>query len=221
MAEQLLPRIAEIEDDIERELYLQKLARLVGVDERTLARQAARLRGTANTNKRRVEEIPVSSASITLGDPLEEDCLSLLLQQPELREQCQGLSPDEFQQAENREIFAAWLDAADLESLRQALDDSLQEHLDSLLARAFPLANRGQRERALADYLRRLRERRLRALKAHESNLISEGWAADSEQLAELERQGLEINTKLKEIFTDAKRGRWKGSLGEEMRGNA
>jgi hypothetical protein len=83
-----------------------------------------------------------------------------------------------------------------------------------LLARVFPPPNQGQRERALADYLRRLRERRLRALKAHESSLISEGGTADAQQVAELERQGLEVNTKLKEIFTDAKRGK-------EMRGNA
>ena len=214
VAEQLLPRVAEVEDAIEQELYLQKLSRLVGVDERTLARQAARLLGGATTRKRRVkEETPSPSLSLAFGDPLEEDCLALLLKQPELRAQCQGLSPDDFQQAENREVFAAWRGAADLKSLCQALDDSLQEHLDTLLAKAFPPANQGQRERALADYLRRLLERRLRALKAHESSIISEGEAVDSEQLAELEQQGLEVNTKLKDIFTDAKRGSGKGFL--------
>jgi len=209
VAEELLPRVAEMEDAIEQELYLQKLSRLVGVDERTLAQQAARLRSGSTTGKRKAkEEIPLPSMRATFGDPLEEDCLALLLQQPELRERCAGLSPDDFQQAENREVFAAWLGAADLESLCQALDDSLQEHLDTLLAKVFPSANQEQRERALADYLRRLRERRLRALKAHEGNLVSEGGASDSEQVAELERQGLEVNTQLKEIFTDAKRGK-------------
>lgn len=143
--------------------------------------------------------------SVTFADPLEQDCLSLLLQQPELRERCAGLSLDDFQQIENREIFAAWRGTADIESLSEAVDDSLQEHLDALLAKAFPPANQGQRERALADYLRRLRERRLRALKAHESNIISAEETADSEQLAELERQGLDVNTQLKEVFTDAK----------------
>jgi len=214
-AEQLLPRVSEIDDELEQELYLQKLSRLVGVDERTLARQAARLSSGTTTRKRRAkDETPASSPSVNLGDPLEEDCLALLLQQPELRELCAGLFPDDFQQAENRELFAVWCNAGDCESVRQALDDSLQEHLDSLLAKEFPPANQGQRERALADYLRRLWERRLRALKAHESSLISEGGEVDSEHLAELERQGLETNTKLKEIFNDAKRGRWKGFLG-------
>ncbi len=209
VAEQLLPRIAELDGDIEQELYLQKLSRLVGVDERTLARQAARLRGGTTTRRRMTrEETSTPSGRLILGDPLEEDCLALLLQQPELMERCAGLSSDDFEQAENREVYATWRGAADLDSLRRALDESLMEHLDTLLARVFPPADQRQRERALADYLRRLRERRLRALKAHESSLVAEGEVSDLEQVAELERQGLEVNTQLRDIFTDAKSGK-------------
>jgi len=209
-AEQLLPLVAEIGDNVERELYLKRLARLVGVDERILAGRVARLRPTPKERSKKVASLP--SAPV-LRRPLEEYCLSLLLQHPELRDEGQRLLPDYFEGTENRELFLAWRDSPDVESLRRNLDSSLREHLDSLMARELPPARNRELETALADCTRRLKEQRLRRLKALEEMLILEMRSeGDSdiikEQVETILQAALERTMQLKDLFEEEKRAR-------------
>jgi DNA primase len=213
-AEQLLPRISEIADSVEQELYLKRLSHLVGVDERILAGKAARLRPTQRERTKRAVALP--SAQV-LRHPLEEYCLSLLLQHPELRDR--GVlafgkdSPDYFEGTENSELFLAWLSSPDVELLRQSLDESLQEHLDSLMARALPPASNRELETALADCTRRLREQRLRRLKALEEMLILEAESEGDksvikERVEAILQKALEPSIQLKGLFEEGKGGR-------------
>lgn len=209
-AEQLLPLVVEIADSVERELYLKRLAYLVGVDERILAGKAARLRPTQREKPRKVVSLP---STHVFHRPLEEYCLSLLLQHPELREGGQKLSPDLFEGTENCELFVAWRDSSDGESLRRNLDASLWEHLDSLVARELPPARVRELETALADCTRRLKEQRLRKLKALEEMLISEaGSAGDGneirEQVETILQKSLEPTMQLRDLFEEEKRAR-------------
>ncbi len=82
--------------------------------------------------------------TITSSSPLEQYCLALLLQYPELKSESTELSPDHFENTENRELFAKWQQSDDLASLRDSLDSALQEHLDNLMARALPVNHYGK-----------------------------------------------------------------------------
>jgi DNA primase len=178
----LLPIIREITDSTEQTHYVQKLSRLVREDERKLQ---ARLKGTGWRNSaesKRVAEI----ASQKKGGPLsslpglpeaEKYCLLLFLKEPNLILEAEtllqeldlgSLTPDDFDQVENREIFVAWREylenrenGFDLEEFQSALDTLLQAYLSKLLAEHIP-----SEEEAAKDIDRsvlKLRERKLRA----------------------------------------------------------
>ena len=199
--DQLLPVIDEVKDPIRQAHYVQKLARLIGVDEQAITSALGRMR---RAGLKRGEKQPPSSSipSLSSGDPVEEYCLSLLLHYPELRNRAGELSADYFERSENRELFLAWLNSPALDSMREKLDIILQRHLEELLAKDFPPLREGEPERALADCLYRLRERRLMGLKAKEELLMAEAEsAADAAQLEELKQSALKLNVQLKEIF--------------------
>ncbi|MDY6917419.1 MAG: DNA primase [Chloroflexota bacterium] len=203
-AEQLLPLISEIDDSVERELYLSKVARLVGVDERTLAGKAARMRPTRREKGARGPSLPLAEGA---RYPFEERCLCLLLQHPELEEECEFLSPDCFQGTENREIFLAWREHRDVELIRHSLDTSLWGLLDSLLSGALPPARNQVRRTELSGCVRRLAEQRLRRLKALEEVLLSEAESeGNREQVEALLQRALEPNAELKALLLHGKK---------------
>ncbi|RLC64098.1 MAG: DNA primase, partial [Chloroflexi bacterium] len=114
--DKLLPVIAEIKDIVRQAHYLQKLARLVKVSERSLEATLSGIRAGQVKSK----TIKPSPETVTrrlpplLSNPVEEECLAWLLQYPELKKHCQGLSPEYFENSENREIFLAWQKVKDL-----------------------------------------------------------------------------------------------------------
>jgi DNA primase len=211
-AQELLPLIAEMGDEIQRELYLRKLASLLGVGERTLAGMAARLRTTPRERREAAQE-PTPRVS---GDPLEEYCLALLFKQPYLKGLSHRLAPEHFERTENREVFSLWQKVASLEELQEGLDESLKEHLAYLLALAqeLPPASEEVEETALADCLDRLEERRLRRLKAQEALLLSEARDQDLLSLS----GGLRINEELRALFLKKDRRRTRTQQEEDRR---
>jgi DNA primase len=205
--DQLLPLIAEIKHPVRQAHYLQKLARLVTIDEQNLASALSRLKRPAKLKGE--GEIVQPSTLIPLlssSDPLAEYCLSLLVHYPQLRSHATELSADLFPHSEKREIFLAWHSATDLDSMRQGLDVTLQEHLDALLTKALPPLNEEEQEHALRECLYRLQERWLRDLKAKEewllSDVQSEGSAAELEEIQQL---AVRLNTQLREVFLQRK----------------
>ena len=211
--EQLLPLVSEIADSVERELYLRRLSQLVGVEEKTLAGKAARLKPTRREQAKKVVSLPTTQAT---SRPLEEYCLALLLQHPGLRDRGLALHPDYFEGTENREIFIAWqnsTDAKGFEGIRQGLDVSLLEHLDILMSRTLPPAREREMEAALAECTRRLGEQKLRRLKSMEEMLLLEAESEGDknvikEQVEMLLQKALEPTAQLKDLFEKAKRER-------------
>lgn len=132
--------IGEMGDAIERAHYLQKLARLVRIDERTLAAEMTRIQGRGKAVARDDERESASVVQATLA--LENYCLGLLLINPRAARDAQRLSADDFQAIENRSIFLAYKScqeqgtAFNLADFRSDLDPVLAEHLGALLARA-------------------------------------------------------------------------------------
>ena len=202
-SEQLLPLVAELEDDMQREFYLGKLANLLGVSEKTLVGMAARLHRTRREKPAKVEARP--AVHVSIGNPAEEQCLSLLLQYPELRDKAEKLSPIYFELTENREIFTAWRETSSLEDLMDAINVDLQQHLKSLCVRVSPPADDRKRDKAFDDCVHRLEEQRWRNLKIQEESLLSDAESEGrSEDIAVLQQRGVEINLKLKETFENS-----------------
>ena len=202
-SEQLLPLIAELDDDVQREFYLGKLASLLGVSDKTLVGMAARLHRTRSEKASKTELKPITPAYF--GDPAEEQCLCLLLQHPELRDKAKGLEPEHFERTENREVFIAWRDTSNEEELLLMLDDDIREHAKALCGKALPPTSERELGKALADCIRRLEERRLRLQEEFStsegvsivSSMVSAGENLDSATLAIIQQKTVEVDAQL------------------------
>lgn len=157
---ELIPVYREINDDVEKAIRVQQLARKISLDERLLlAELKGKPPGAATASRRRtppppepVPELPAElplPAKTTVGiDPgLEEYCLSLVLTNPTALavanevlegEGLLGLSANDFKRGDNRDIFKAlqlWtaLETPKIEILIEMIDEVLERRL-ALLA---------------------------------------------------------------------------------------
>ncbi len=197
-----------MKDTVRRVHYLQKLARLADISLRDLETAIRRMK--PSRGRRQTKEPDQVRVTRTLhpllSSPVEEYCLALLLQYPELKGRNAGLSPEYFENSENREIFAVWQQADKLSSLKDELDSAIWEHLDSLVTRSLT-AN--QIEQKYANCVLRLQEIHLKSLEVKRGEVLaleaeSGGTAAE---LAKLEEQGIEVSVQLGELFTQRSRG--------------
>jgi hypothetical protein len=141
-----------------------------------------------------------------VSNPIEERCLALLLQYPELRPLARELSPEHFEYTENREVFVKWQHFSDISELESKLDTSLLEHLYYLVNENLPPAikeSERTRHRDLAQCILRLQERLSRKLETEkEATLeIEREKGGISSELAKLEEQGINSGQQLQEVF--------------------
>ncbi len=207
-ADRLLPIIMEIKDIVRQAHYLQKLAHLVKVSERSLETALGRIRtGRVKGRTRESNQGAVTHRlQPLLSSPVEEECLAWLLQYPELKIHCQGLLPEYFDNSENREIFLTWQDVNDLASLKEKLDVAVHEHLDSFLNKSLPPTNQTKRGDVIADCILRLKEKFLRSLAAKGGEALALG--AESGGTAAEQAKQVEISVQLGEIFIQKSRRR-------------
>jgi hypothetical protein len=134
--------------------------------------------------------------------PVEEQCLSLMLQHPELRKIEAGVLPEYFENSENREIYLAWKQAEDPETIKDSLDSALLEHMDTLMKKSV-LAT--QIEERYNRYVLRLREEYLKGMARKRASLT--GTDSTTGELPG--EQELEVSTELRDVFTQkARRGK-------------
>ncbi len=202
-ANKLGPIIVEIKDDIRRDHYSRKLANLTGTGYNNMEAFLSKIRPSRKATKPRQKAV-VSATHPLLSSPLEEYCLALLLQHPGLKDNDKGLSPEYFENSENREIFIAWQKTNDLPSLKAKLDTAIWKYLDSLVTKSLPPGSQTEPERAFATCTLRLREEHLRSLEAKRGEVLaSEAKAGGTAaELAKLEEQGIELSVQLGEVFT-------------------
>jgi DNA primase len=203
--DKLLPIVAEIKDPIRQAHYRQKLSNLVRVSERDIEMALSRLK----IRPKRPTAAPKAEAGLQplLANPIEDYCLSLLLQHPELNTEGEGLLPEYFEGSQNREIFIARQRSAKIEELRELLDPATHEQLDALLGRKL---TENRIDAKYAECALRLRERYLRGLAAKIEVVLAQeaesgGRAAD---LAKLKEQGIEVNSQLAEVFAQKRQRR-------------
>jgi len=207
--ERLLPIITEIKNSVRQTHYLQKLARLVNMSVPSLEATLSSI--SPSPGRRKVQEPKQGAITRALrplvSDPLEEYCLALLLQHPELKGSSEDLPLEYFKHSENREIFITWQQVDSLPSLKEQVDTAIHEHLDSLINKSLPST---QIEQKYANCVLRLRERFLKSLEAKRAEIFaleaqSGGTGAE---LAKLEEQGIEPSVQLGEVFIQ-ERQRW------------
>jgi DNA primase len=204
--QKLLPSIYEIKDPVQQSHYLKKLARELRIEEsaiRTALRESKVIRKRPKLSKTTEQSHP---ARQFVSSPIEERCLALLLQYPELRPSAQELSAEHFESTENREVFVNWQCSSDISGLESKLDTSLLEHLYYLVNKILPPAI-GQREQTrhhdLANCILRLQENLYRKLEAEkEATLeIERERGGISSELSKLEEQGISSGQQLHEVF--------------------
>lgn len=193
--DRLLPVLVEINDPIRQAHYLQKLAGLVRVDMNTIRASLNLLK--PSKDRRRLTAVKPSavtpSARMMASTSREEYALALLLQYPELKERHEVLSPEYFESSENREIFNAWLQVDDINTLKEYLDTVIHEHLDGIINKTVP-ATRNNVEQRFNDCVLELRKKYLRNLAARRAE--SGEAEINPSRLAE----DVEISSQLREL---------------------
>jgi len=208
VVEKLATTIAAIKNPVRQAHYVQQLARLVNLPERTI--EAAIKEITDSAPKRpRQAAAPTHPAAPILARPREEYCLALLLKHPGLKRLAVQPQPEYFQVSENRGIFIVLQETDDPAELGDKLDPALRLHLDYLLdyieKRAVPESKIEIKYTELVtllkvDYLRSLEAKRGAALAA------AAEMGGTAAELAELEEGGIEVSTQLGEVFSQKKR---------------
>jgi DNA primase len=197
----LLPILAKLKDTLRQDHYLNRLASLTGISykrlENALGQQYARTVSRPQTTR-----TGAKSAAL-FSNPLEEDCLTLLLRHPELKTHDCGLLAEHFENSAHREIFAAWQQCEDTTSLRDNLDAALFDYLDALIKVDKPVLATRVEERYNA-YVLRLQEEHLRSLERKRAAVFAleaqeRGSGAD---LSKLEQDGIEVSAGLRDLFT-------------------
>jgi DNA primase len=187
--DRLLPIVAEIKDPVRQAHYMQKLAGLVKVGMNTLEAALNRLKPSPIRRKAPEVRPMVRAVRSYLSSPLEEDCLTLLLQCPELKKTEEEILPDYFEISENREIFYAWQTADDISNIKNTLDPALHEHYDKIISKKFLSYN--DIEKRNFEHRRNLEEKYLRNMivKVQDSDVVSEKLIQYSSRLKEIQSQ--------------------------------
>lgn len=190
VAQHLYNFIAAVPEPIQQDQYFQMLANHLRVNEDTLRASMGRFTGQSATRQpnrtRRVQsssgqESALSDSAFAKleNDPVEEQCLAYVLQNPELHWAIGELRHEYFRRPENREIFnyiqhaaADGFDELAMDWLRQTVDGDLGQHLEHLLGKVLPPASNQQE--AVRDIVYRLEERYLREMKAEEAMKFAE-----------------------------------------------
>jgi len=212
--QKLLPSLYDVKDPVQQSHYLKKLARELKIDESAIR---ATLWESKAGRKRPQTSKPTEQSRLSrqfVSSPIEEDCLSLLLQFPELRPLAQELSPEHFEYTENREVFDKWQHSSDISDIESKLDTSLLEHLYYLVNKIFPPTIReSERTRhfALDDYVLRLQEKLSRKLEAEKEAMleIEREKGGTNAELLKLEEQGINSGQQLQDIFVKKEKKPW------------
>lgn len=142
------PLVADLGDRVQRTHYLQQLARMVQVDERSLWQQIRQTTGGKRPSRpRRPEPAVEERLEAPLG--LDGHCLSFVLYYPALLAQAdealraceeEPLQPEDLSRPDDRAILTVWREWIDREGEPSArgpfydtIDERLQERVDTLI----------------------------------------------------------------------------------------
>lgn len=210
-----LPILAQIDDPVRRAHYVQKLSGLLKLDERAIRDALFNLLSEEKKYKspKKTKLIKNYAGQTPSFRPIEEYCLALLIQFPDLKKNAENLDSKYFEHSENRDILLRWQSSPDVEKIIHELDPAMREHFDHLLSfnEHFPPSlGKHTKERicALNDSINRLQEKYYRNMEIKKQMILSEEWKAGNSEseLARLMEHGISESQQLHDIFR--KRGR-------------
>ena len=215
------PLVADLGDRVQRTHYLQQLARMVQVDERTLWQQIRQTAGGARPSRPRRPEPEVEERlQVPLG--LDGHCLSFVLYYPALLARAdealraceeEPLQPEDLSRPDDRAILVqwrAWLEGDGEPNARGAfydtIDERLQERVDRLVQvqEKQPQVAEALMQDKVLDAISRLRLQNLRRQNRELAFLQSEAQASGDQEMA---RSYVESNDKVKARIQRLERG--------------
>lgn len=207
-ANDIAPLIYNVPNDYDRDRYWSSTARLAGVSEQRLKtivdkpQSGSRRRGNS---RRRGGDARISSqqASAVLdssvGDPLEEHLLALVLQMEGLREHAVTMPAEFLHESDNRALFTAWQSSSTLGELSEVLGDELTEKVNRLSERELPPSDQARHVEDVTQCVMRLRERHYRRIKELETEQLKQ---LEGEESRELVDRSLHPNENLRKVMT-------------------
>jgi hypothetical protein len=183
-AAELTPIIALTADRVVQSHYLQRLARMVQVDEQTLRLQMRS--GAARPGR---DAGPASTqADPGVRDRKEEFCVALLIKYPELRAEGMGLSPELFSHSENRALFETWAGCVDGESFERSLTPDLRPQYERIASLALPAYDDDAVVKALRTTVWGIEQQHLRSAKRASAAMLADMGASGGAEIAERAR---------------------------------
>ena len=221
------PLITAEQDGPRQDYYLQMLALKLNVTRDFLIANYGRpptayqggqrpRTGQNRQQPERTQELATASPFTRLEhDPLEEDCLALLIRYPELGEYAECLTPELFVRPENREIFSNYLDIAahtsdpdgDDEGNAEDAPLGIREQIETLRMKSLPVMDLMKRRWAMAENAANLEHRYLKQLKKDEQDRFAD---SPDELTEEDTLRAVELNQRIRdnEILRRNIRGR-------------
>ncbi|MEX2237505.1 MAG: DNA primase [Dehalococcoidia bacterium] len=185
----VVPALAAIVDPITRDLYVQRLARLVHVDENVvrarLTAPAPPRRRPANAGGPPATSAPPARAR-TAGEPVEEYLLALLFSFPALREIPIAEPRSLFTISAYNALYDVWLQSDGSEELWELVPEELEEDYTRITQRVLPPLDDESALAALEETVWRLEQRNRKRAKHISADAIAEMEAQAREQGAQI-----------------------------------
>lgn len=215
IAQQVLPLIQDLPNAIERDTYLQQLARLLKVDVRSLVSLRSQPQAQPRRRKPQFQPDPDASPTLTaeklvalpeggkahMVNNLEEHCISILMREPELiykldralkQADLPPLAAGDFQNTVHQEFLDAAVRSLDQDRLNpvsfalEYIPFPLLEKAEQILEKSEKINPR--HEHVLGDVLRtilRLREARLQTSNNQIRFLMEEAQESNSDEISQ------------------------------------
>ena len=212
-ANDVAPLIYNVPNDYDRDRYWLSTARLAGVTEQRLKTivdrpRSANFRGAnrrLGNRSKSTGSAPISpqqaSAVVehSVGSPLEEHLLSLVLQMDDIREHAIAMPAEFFHKSDNRALFTAWQSSTTLSGLSDELGDELTEKMHRLAERSLPPSDQARHVEDVTQCVMRLKERHFRRIKKLETEQLKQ---LEGEEARELLNRSLHPNENLRKVMT-------------------
>ncbi|HEY4668722.1 MAG TPA: DNA primase [Tepidiformaceae bacterium] len=150
IVDRLRPVLIAVRDPVERAMYIQRVARHLGISEQAVQERLQLVSGRAREGRPRERAEPPSA---------EEWLLAILLRQQVLRHELRNLPADLFNDSLNRETFHRWLGGDDFVSGDP--DDPVTAHVQKLLGRSLPALSPVEARRAVKQKIHDIGRERL------------------------------------------------------------
>ena len=184
IATELLPLIGDLADRVVQAHYLQRLARIVQVDEATLRLDMRR--GGRVTRRLREATEPAPQIRQAPRERKEEVCLALLFRYPELRAEGAGIDAGIFGQGENRALFETWIEWPDEgEPFERSLTPDLLPQFERIVNLPLPAYDDRDLIRALHSTVWGIEQQRLRSAKRASAAALADIASPADAQVAE------------------------------------